>query len=103
MISLAALFSFQGTDRPKATRRTPGAPVLRRKLDLTKNRATESRFFCSDSGSGKEIFRAAAALEKIVSREGNGIICTAHLEVKGSLSVVGSPREKAADGMIGRG
>jgi hypothetical protein len=26
MISLAALFSFQGTDRPKATRRSPGEP-----------------------------------------------------------------------------
>jgi hypothetical protein len=56
MNSLAALFSFQGTDRPRATRRTSGAPVMRRKLDLTKNRAIESRFFFSIGGPEKGKF-----------------------------------------------
>jgi hypothetical protein len=37
MNSLAALFSFQGTDRPKATRRSPGELPFRDGLMILRN------------------------------------------------------------------
>ena len=37
MNSLAALFSFQGTDRPKATRRSPGELPFRDGLSILRN------------------------------------------------------------------
>jgi hypothetical protein len=46
MNSLAALFSFQGTDRPKATRRSPGELPFRDGLMILRNprlRVNENR------------------------------------------------------------
>ena len=86
MNSLAALFSFQGTDRPGATRRTSGAPVKRRNLHLTKNRDTLSRFFSLRGPGVTASFLVdrppASVFKKIVSREGNEMIRAGALEVK---------------------
>jgi hypothetical protein len=97
MISLAALFSFQGTDRPKATRRSPGEPRLEtgwqsyeipgslsmkivaetqifRDLPLASRRKLPIR--------GRKLRPEIPYDEKSLSREGNGMIGPARPAVK---------------------
>lgn len=86
MNSLAALFSFQGTDRPRATRRTSGAPVHETEISSYEKSRCPVKDFLALPGRARRRLRRGSApgfrVQKILSREGIGIIRSATVEVK---------------------
>jgi len=72
MISLAALFSFQGTDRPSATRRTSGAPVHETEISSYEKSSHHVKVFLAPKTARTPGFLAAqppaSVFKKIVSR-----------------------------------